>query len=159
MKKTARIVISALAAAFVLLTGVLLSPVAQADPPPSGYEDATDVKAVNDSACGENPHVYMGNSHYCLKGNIKGQGQRGWWYWDDQNKVFTFDNFELVDTNLLSHSTAGLIFIKFDVKNPGTDKVTIKFKGNNLIKHREGSQSNLNDGLALGLEAETPPHI
>lgn len=155
MKKTARIAISALAAAFVLLTGVLLSPAAQADPP-SGYEDATDVKAVNDSACGENPHVYMGNSHYCLKGNIKGQGQRGWWYWDDQNKVFTFDNFELVDTNLLSHSTAGLIFIKFDVKNPGTDKVTIKFKGNNLIKHREGSQSNLNDGLALGLEAETP---
>ncbi len=155
MKKTARIAISALTAAFVLLTGVLLSPAAQADPP-SGYEDATDVKAVNDSACGENPHVYMGNSHYCLKGNIKGQGQRGWWYWDDQNKVFTFDNFELVDTNLLSHSTAGLIFIKFDVKNPGTDKVTIKFKGNNLIKHREGSQSNLNDGLALGLEAETP---
>lgn len=155
MKKTARIAISALAAAFVILTGVLLSPAAQADPP-SGYEDATDVKAVNDSACGENPHVYMGNSHYCLKGNIKGQGQRGWWYWDDQNKVFTFDNFELVDTNLLSHSTAGLIFIKFDVKNPGTDKVTIKFKGNNLIKHREGSQSNLNDGLALGLEAETP---
>lgn len=98
----------------------------------------------------------MGNSHYCLKGNIKGQGQRGWWYWDDQNKVFTFDNFELVDTNLVSHSTAGLIFIKFDVKNPGTDKVTVKFKGNNLIKHREGSQSNLNDGLALGLEAETP---
>lgn len=158
MKKTARIAISALAAAFVLLTGVLLSPAAQADPP-SGYEDATDVKAVNDSACGENPHVYMGNSHYCLKGNIKGQGQRGWWYWDDQNKVFTFDNFELVDTNLLSHSTAGLIFIKFDVKNPGTDKVTIKFKGNNLIKHREGSQSNLNDGLALGLEAETPSHL
>lgn len=155
MKKTARIAISALAAAFVLLTGVLLSPAAQADPP-SGYEDATDVKAVNDSACGENPHVYMGNSHYCLKGNIKGQGQRGWWYWDDQNKVFTFDNFELVDTNLVSHSTAGLIFIKFDVKNPGTDKVTVKFKGNNLIKHREGSQSNLNDGLALGLEAETP---
>lgn len=155
MKKTARIAISALAAAFVILTGVLLSPAAQADPPP-GYEDATDVKAVNDSACGENPHVYMGNSHYCLKGNIKGQGQRGWWYWDDQNKVFTFDNFELVDTNLLSHSTAGLIFIKFDVKNPGTDKVTVKFKGNNLIKHREGSQSNLNDGLALGLEAETP---
>lgn len=155
MKKTARIAISALAASFVLLTGVLLSPAAQADPP-SGYEDATDVKAVNDSACGENPHVYMGNSHYCLKGNIKGQGQKGWWYWDDQNKVFTFDNFELVDTNLVSHSTAGLIFIKFDVKNPGTDKVTVKFKGNNLIKHREGSQSNLNDGLALGLEAETP---
>lgn len=155
MKKTARIAISALAAAFVLLTGVLLSPAAQADPP-SGYEDATDVKAVNDSACGENPHVYMGNSHYCLKGNLKGQGQKGWWYWDDQNKVFTFDNFELVDTNLVSHSTAGLIFIKFDVKNPGTDKVTVKFKGNNLIKHREGSQSNLNDGLALGLEAETP---
>lgn len=33
MKKTARIAISALAAAFVLLTGVLLSPAAQADPP------------------------------------------------------------------------------------------------------------------------------
>lgn len=98
----------------------------------------------------------MGNSHYCLTGNIKGQGQKGWWYWDDQNKVFTFDNFELVDTNLVSHSTAGLIFIKFDVKNPGTDKVTVKFKGKNLIKHREGSQSKLSDGLALGLEAEDP---
>uniref|UniRef100_UPI0025904C5A hypothetical protein n=1 Tax=uncultured Varibaculum sp. TaxID=413896 RepID=UPI0025904C5A len=155
MKKTARIAISALAAAFVLLTGVLLSPAAQADPP-SGYEDATDVKAVNDSACGEKPHVYMGNSHYCLTGNIKGKGKEGWWYWDNDNKVFTFDNFKLEETNFKSHSTAGLIFIKFDVKNPGTDKVTVKFKGNNLISHIEGGESNLDDGLALALEAGDP---
>lgn len=100
--------------------------------------------------------MYMGNSHYYLTDNIKGQGQRGWWYWDNENKVFTFDNFELVDTNLISPSSSGLVGIRFDVKNPGTDKVTVKFKGKNLIKHREGSQSKLSDGLALGLEAEDP---
>lgn len=155
MKKTVRLVIAALAAAFVILTGVLLSPVAQADPP-AGYTDATDVGRTNTGACGENPHMYMGNSHYCLTDNIKGKGQKGWWYWDNENKVFTFDSFELVDTNFKSHSTAGLIFIKFDVDKPGTDKVTVKFKGNNLIKHIEGGESNLDDGLALALEAGDP---
>lgn len=150
MKKTARIVVSALAAAFVLLTGVLLSPAAQAEPaPPAGYAKATQHEHSYYNKCPNKHYIHIAEWTYCLNSKIYGEGDSGYWYWDDDTKTLTFDNFVLKRANFTGSFGSGT-FVEpvFDRSTIGVNELTIKFKGNNIIDQQSKGHS---DALALAL--------
>ncbi|WP_122820056.1 YPDG domain-containing protein [Varibaculum vaginae] len=148
MKKTAHLAISALAAAFVILTGVLLSPVAQAEPaPPQGYTKAAQHEHGYYSECPNSQYMHVAEWTYCLNSKIYGEGDSGYWYWDNDTNTLTFDNFVLKRANFTGSYGAGT-FIEpvFNRPKSSVTELTIKFKGKNVIDQQSKGHS---DALTL----------
>lgn len=148
MKKTARIAISALAAAFVLLTGVLLSPAAQAEPaPPQGYTKAAQHEHGYYSKCPNSQYMHVAEWTYCLNSKIYGEGDSGYWYWDNDTNTLTFDNFVLKRANFTgSYGDGTFIEPVFNRPKSSVTELTIKVKGKNVIDQQSKGHS---DALTL----------
>lgn len=138
MLKAERLVAAILAAVLTIISGVLVAPLAQANAvPQAGYVKAEKLKHYESSNCPNNHYMHVAEWSYCLNGKVYGEGDSGYWYWDDDTKTLTFDNFVLKRSDF-TQSYGGGTFIEpvFDRSTVGMNELTVKFRGTNEIYHQ-----------------------
>lgn len=138
MLKAERLVAAMLAAALTIISGVLIAPLAQANAAPqAGYVKAEKLKHYDAENCPNNHYMHVAEWSYCLNSKVYGEGDSGYWYWDEDTKTLTFDNFVLKRSDFTQSYGAGT-FIEpvFDRSTVGMNELTVKFRGKNEIYHQ-----------------------
>lgn len=138
MLKAERLAAAILAAVLAIISGVLVAPLAQANAvPQAGYVKAEKLKHYNTDKCLNNHYMHVAEWSYCLNSKVYGEGDSGYWYWDEDTKTLTFDNFVLKRSDF-TESYGGGTFIEpvFDRSKVGMNSLTVKFRGTNEIYHQ-----------------------